>query len=500
VKEDDFIRESPLPSEARTGSFAETAPPSESLSEEMFPTEPQSSRSPARPLLAWLVILLGAISVIFLQARRSTDGARVTGGDLVNDLQAKYLVGVSRISRGILTQPSAREGFSGDRQIKHLRWALLLHAVGDGALAREELGRLDALSEEASEKQRELVRVVTALIGTAQEPPQAAVPLPPEELDLIRREFGWLGRLAVTSAEGEGAAVRDQMLGQAQGTMTAIVGLMAVGVLGLMIGTGLLLGWAVMVLTGRLQFRLRQPSGTGGYYAETFALWFVAFFGLSILAGWLAPPQWALTAAGVAAGLSLLTLFWPVWRGVPATQVRDELGITWPPGGWREIGWGILGYVGGLPVVFVGLLMTVLLMRGQSLLTGTALFAYAEPPVHPIIEPLAHGSLWIRLQAIAVVLLVPITEEIMFRGVLYRHLREAFGRWGWLVSLLLSLLTSSLLFAIIHPQGALGVPLLTAVAIVLALLREWRASLIAPIVTHMIVNGVTTSLVLLIFA
>jgi membrane protease YdiL (CAAX protease family) len=84
--------------------------------------------------------------------------------------------------------------------------------------------------------------------------------------------------------------------------------------------------------------------------------------------------------------------------------------------------------------------------------------------------------------------------------VLYRHLRELFGRWGWLVSLILSLLTSSFLFAVIHPQGALGVPLLTAVAIVLALLREWRASLIAPIVTHMIVNGVTTTLVLLIFA
>jgi membrane protease YdiL (CAAX protease family) len=104
------------------------------------------------------------------------------------------------------------------------------------------------------------------------------------------------------------------------------------------------------------------------------------------------------------------------------------------------------------------------------------------------------------MQAVAVVLLVPITEEIMFRGVLYRHLREVFGRWGWLVSLFLSLLISSLLFAVIHPQGALGVPVLAAVAIVLALLREWRASLIAPIVTHMIVNGVTTTLVLLIFA
>jgi len=46
----------------------------------------------------------------------------------------------------------------------------------------------------------------------------------------------------------------------------------------------------------------------------------------------------------------------------------------------------------------------------------------------------------------------------------------------------------------------IGIPLLTAVAIVLAVLREWRGALIAPIVMHMIVNGVTTSLVLLILS
>jgi len=495
VNEADFNREGPPPTAGLTGQFPESSPLPEILSE-----GPQSARSPARPLLAWVVILLVSAFVIDLQMRRSNGGARLTGGEMANDLQAKYLVGVSQISREVLTQPSAREGFTGDRRIKHLRWALLLHAVGDPALARQELQQLEGIPDEATEEQRDLVRAVTGLIAAEAGPANPAPQPTPEDLDLIRTQFGWLGRLASTSSVGETARVREQMLGQAQRTMVALFGLVAVGALAVMIGVGLLVGWIVCAVTGHLRFQLRCPTGTGGYYAETFALWFVAFFGLSFLMGWVAPPQLALTAAGVAAGLSLLTLFWPVWRGVPARQVRDELGITWPQGGWREIVCGVLGYLGGLPLVFAGLLLTLLLMRWQTLLTGTALFAFAEPPVHPIIEPLARGSFWIRMQAVAVVLLVPITEEIMFRGVLYRHLREVFGRWGWLVSLFLSLLISSLLFAVIHPQGALGVPVLAAVAIVLALLREWRASLIAPIVTHMIVNGVTTTLVLLIFA
>jgi membrane protease YdiL (CAAX protease family) len=459
-----------------------------------------SRRSPPRPWLAWGVILLSALSVIALQSSRSNSGARLTGGELANDLQAKYLVGVAQFSRNVLSEPSAREGFSGDRRLKQLRWTLLVHAVGDPVLAQQELDLLKGISEGAAEEERELVRVVAGLILPEGTPDRPAKQLAPEDLDLIRSKFGWLGRLAVTSTEGEDTALRVEMLGQAQRTMAAFMGLVAIGVVALLIGTGLLVGWGVFAVNGKLQFRLRLPSGTGGYYAETFALWFVTFFGLSVLLGWLAPPQLALTAAGVGAGLSLLTLFWPVWRGVPVWQVQQELGIFWPRGGWREVSFGILGYIGGLPVIFLGLLVTLLLMRWQTLLTGTALFAFAEAPVHPIIEPLARGSMWIRLQAIAVVLLVPITEEIMFRGVLYRHLRELFGRWGWLVSLFLSLLTSSFLFAVIHPQGALGVPLLTAVAIVLALLREWRGALIAPIVTHMIVNGVTTTLVLLIFA
>jgi membrane protease YdiL (CAAX protease family) len=88
----------------------------------------------------------------------------------------------------------------------------------------------------------------------------------------------------------------------------------------------------------------------------------------------------------------------------------------------------------------------------------------------------------------------------MFRGALYRHLREASGRWGFLMSLAFSTLFSAFLFAVIHPQGPAGVPLLMSIAIVLAVVREWRGSLVSPIVTHMVVNGVTTSVALLAFS
>jgi membrane protease YdiL (CAAX protease family) len=500
VNEDKITREEPLFEAGILARFPPAIQSAEDVAGAAWSDGLDSRRSPPRPLLAWVVILLSAAYVIGLQASRPSNGARLTGGDLANDLQAKYLVGVAQFSRNVLSEPSAREGFSGNRRLKQLRWTLLTHAVGDPVLARRELDLLTSIPGEAPGEEQDLMRVVTGLIGAEGTPDRPQEQLSPEDLDLIRSKFGWLGRLAVTSTQGEEATLRAEMLGQAQRTMAAFIGLVVVGIMAMVIGTGLLVGWVVCAVNGKLQFRWRLPSGTGGYYAETFALWFVTFFGLSVLLGWLAPPQLALTAAGVGAGLSLLTLFWPVWRGVPLQQVQQELGIFWPPGGWREVCCGVLGYIGGLPIVFLGLLVTLLLMRWQTLVTEPALFAFAEPPVHPIIEPLARGSMWIRLQAVAVVLLVPITEEIMFRGVLYRHLRELFGRWGWLVSLILSLLTSSFLFAVIHPQGALGVPLLTAVAIVLALLREWRASLIAPIVTHMIVNGVTTTLVLLIFA
>ena len=94
-------------------------------------------------------------------------------------------------------------------------------------------------------------------------------------------------------------------------------------------------------------------------------------------------------------------------------------------------------------------------------------------------------------------ILAPIVEETMFRGVLYRNLREMTNRRGFTFSFLVSGLLASFIFAVIHPQGLIFVPLLMSLALGFSILREWRGSLIAPMIAHAIQNGLVTTIVFL---
>jgi len=49
----------------------------------------------------------------------------------------------------------------------------------------------------------------------------------------------------------------------------------------------------------------------------------------------------------------------------------------------------------------------------------------------------------------------------------------------------------------VHPQGWIAVPALSAIAMVLAALREWRGSLIAPMAAHALSNFIVLTLALL---
>ena len=95
------------------------------------------------------------------------------------------------------------------------------------------------------------------------------------------------------------------------------------------------------------------------------------------------------------------------------------------------------------------------------------------------------------------VVAAPVVEETMFRGVLYRHLRSAtrFQRWG--VSVVVSAILTGLIFAAIHPQGVLAIPVLASMGFALALAREWRGSLMVPIMMHALSNGITMTLLIL---
>jgi membrane protease YdiL (CAAX protease family) len=81
-------------------------------------------------------------------------------------------------------------------------------------------------------------------------------------------------------------------------------------------------------------------------------------------------------------------------------------------------------------------------------------------------------------------------EETMFRGILFHHLRQ---RWSWVVTAVII----SVIFAMLHPQGWVAIPALSAIAMVLAALREWRGSLIAPMAAHACNNFLVLTLALL---
>ena len=97
------------------------------------------------------------------------------------------------------------------------------------------------------------------------------------------------------------------------------------------------------------------------------------------------------------------------------------------------------------------------------------------------------------------ILLAPIAEEVLFRGLVFRLLLEHLAVWC-------ALAVSALLFALIHlpywwlsgaasPAGlVLRLGSIFAYGVFFALLYRWSGSLLAPLICHMLNNLVTSSL------
>jgi len=103
------------------------------------------------------------------------------------------------------------------------------------------------------------------------------------------------------------------------------------------------------------------------------------------------------------------------------------------------------------------------------------------------LDAITGGSL--PLQLLNVVILAPLTEEIVFRGLIFSRLRRSFPAW-------VASGVSALIFGVAH-----GNPIHIAYAFVLglflALLRERAGSLLAPLLCHVAFNGTSYLLMLL---
>ncbi|MBI4357309.1 MAG: CPBP family intramembrane metalloprotease [Gammaproteobacteria bacterium] len=237
-------------------------------------------------------------------------------------------------------------------------------------------------------------------------------------------------------------------------------------------------------------------SFSHGVYAETFAIWLVGFQLLLGLVAYLTMsyiPRLLSLAIGSGFFLSLTSLLWLIWRGLSWSEVKRDLGLHRGEGFGTEIGYGFLGYLASLPLVAAAGLFVWLV----KLVFGDSTLPFAAGA--SIAGGLAESDLWTKAQFFFLLTLAAgIVEETLFRGVLYRHLREWTSLSRETVSLTVSVTTSvvasglisAVVFASIHPYGWEGMLVVMAGALAYTLLREYRDSLISPMVAHATNNAV----------
>src|SRR5262249_51122335 len=153
---------------------------------------------------------------------------------------------------------------------------------------------------------------------------------------------------------GPDTEARLAVLGPAQQTLVVLVAaFVGFGVLGWAGFAGLLM-FLILLFTGKLQRGIRCGLSYGGGYAETFAVWMALFVGLRFVGPWLPLADSPLLASGILSLFSLTALLWPVVRGIPWRQVRQDLGLTAGKLPLVEPVLGAGGYAMALPLMAVG--------------------------------------------------------------------------------------------------------------------------------------------------
>ncbi|MHC4590320.1 MAG: lysostaphin resistance A-like protein [Planctomycetota bacterium] len=443
--------------------------------------EPRPAAPPAPrgwALGAWLVIIAAIVLTMILHAVGSpSPGTNDEDpvGLTVMQLQAKSMVGMARSSFLPMDGPAVYEkirfvlntGTVGQRQ----RSIIVAAELAGAGTARDELEALGVLiageQVKLSEAQASVQRILhdlypkTAEGDAGEAAVRAAEALGPTDRALLVDELGWFGELAMAPSGSRDAAAREAALRPARIAAAIIVAVEVLGVLALSAGfIGLVLA-VVFTLTGRL----RSNFGS-------------------------AQPWHAIALA------------WPVIRGVPWAQVRRDIGWTLGRLPWAEPFIGLGAYVMTLPLLAVGLAVTLFLMFIQGVAAGEQpVFGPTGGPAHPIIVDMAGTAVWPKIFLLFLAAVAaPIVEETMFRGVLYRHLRDASAGLGIAVSVVLSVVINTFIFAVIHPQGLVAVPALMSLACGMALVREWRGTLIPSMVVHGVSNGLIMGTLLIVLS
>jgi len=162
-------------------------------------------------------------------------------------------------------------------------------------------------------------------------------------------------------------------------------------------------------------------------------------------------------------------------------------GFSWSDFGLRPLS---RRWLWRIPLIWIGCLPVIALLK---VLTDPLLGTEEADPYGPLIEAVAPSD---PLLIVAIVafggLVIPFSEEFLFRGFAYGWLRARVGR-------VVAIGISAILFSLVHLQAAVLVPILF-LGVLLAVLREWTGSVWASVYLHALHNSMMFLFVTVLFA
>lgn len=309
----------------------------------------------------------------------------------------------------------------------------------------------------------------------------------PEAAERLRQRHGWTGKLPLAQALPAGDPQALEVRNEAARTAIVFIATFIGGILLVLAGAGLLIWWFIARRLGKFPDTFTaMHRGLGGPMLEGVAIYFASWALLPLaLRKWFhhwdaMDPVWQMGVHLTLGALGVLLAFlWPRWRGLPRHLWKAFTGWNLGRGFWREAGIGVISWIAFLPILSVMMVVSGLLMK-----------KFGTEMDHPIYDWMQGGAGWKWFSFLMAAVWAPVSEEMMFRGLFYSGLTSRI-RW-WAAALL-----SSFIFAVIHPQGWLAVPVLMTIAFGFAILRRWRGSLVPSMFAHACNNGVLIGLYLL---
>jgi membrane protease YdiL (CAAX protease family) len=444
--------------------------------EEQFQEPPKEISSSGVPLsnsrpsmigiaLCWFLILGTIVFSQMPQYKVIKASPSDSATDLNTELTAKYLVGANQFLR---QQPDSKIRFEQILQMlknpsdrKQIAMAPVLAELSGKEAALRELQRLQAKGINVSANQD--------LLSFVQLYRDGEISLNPQQLQSIKK-YGWIGRLALSQDKSNADPAHREIL-QSAFRVVMVLGILIFAILALVFAGVILLVVAIVFwFQGKLRSHLQVFDSPGIPLFESFTIYLTGFMVLPELLFLLFPGS-RIGPFLLALLAVIIAIFWPRFRGMDWTNYRAALGWSRGKGFLREMGSGILGYVAGLPLLAVAVVLVVFASR----FTG-------EIPSHPLFTQTNQSTWYLLVMGLLACVWAPIVEETFFRGMLFGYFRRH-------VSWVASGIFSALIFAMIHPQGWLGVPVIGTIGFILSAIREWRGSLIASISAHALNNA-----------